>query len=126
MALNPVNSPVIELMGRLDPADGVGRTSGGDRSDKVCMTIRVRDESISDIRFECDGCQATVACAATAARLARGRHLDEAAEIAPDTVADALGTLPSQYRHCAELACEALSAAIMDYVFRCVERERPE
>ena len=52
MTLNPVNSPVIELMGRLDPADGIGRTSGDDRSDSICMTIRVRDESISDIRFE--------------------------------------------------------------------------
>ena len=116
---------ILDLMGRLDPADGVGTTSPGECSDTVRMTIRVRDETISEIRFECDGCQATAACAAKAAELARGLHLDDAAEIAPDTVADALGCLPREYRHCAQLACEALSGAIMDYVFRCVERERP-
>jgi len=121
----PPSSPHVRpaFRGRLDPADGVGSTSPGECSDTVRVYLRVREDAIREISFECDGCEATAACAAKAVDLAAGRNLDDASEIAPDTVADAMGGLAPEYRHCARLACEALSAAIMDYVVRCVDRE---
>ena len=125
MTNKPPSENVAAFRGRLEPADAVAAISPGECSDTVRVYLRVREDVIREISFECDGCETTVACVAKAMELAAGRNLDEASDIAPDTVADAMGGLAPEYRHCAQVACEALSAAIMDYVFRCVEGENP-
>jgi nitrogen fixation NifU-like protein len=59
-----------------------------------------------------------VACGSIVAELARGKDLDEAAQIGGDTVLEALGALPEEERHCAYLAAEALQAAIHQWMLK--------
>ena len=110
--------------GRLDDADGVGVAKAGECGDVMRIAIGVRDDHIRRIAFQCKGCPAAIACGSMTTELALGRHLDDAATIADETVASALGGLPPDKRHCSNLGAEALENAIMDYVVRSVERER--
>ena len=43
------------------------------------------------------------------------KSLEEAAELSNKAVADALGGLPAQKKHCSNLAADAVRAAIEDY-----------
>jgi nitrogen fixation NifU-like protein len=111
--------------GELEDADGVGTATSGACGDVLRIWIRVENEHIADIAFKCRGCPAAIACASMTTQLAKGRGLDEADLIADDTIADALGGLPPDKRHCSNLGAEALANAVMDYVVRSVEAELP-
>jgi nitrogen fixation NifU-like protein len=97
-----------------------GRAADGD---VMTIYIRVRDERIREISFQCKGCPAAIACGSMTTELAKARGLDHAAQIADETVAAALGGLPPEKRHCSNLGPQALANAIWDYVVRSVERQ---
>ena len=111
--------------GPMTDPHGVGTAGGQTCSDILTISIRVCDDHISEIAFQCQGCPAAIACASMTTELAKGKHLDAAAEIADDTVAQALGGLSPDKRHCSNLGAEALSNAIMDYVMRQIEAQHP-
>ncbi|HUS46529.1 MAG TPA: iron-sulfur cluster assembly scaffold protein [Phycisphaerae bacterium] len=107
--------------GSLSGHDGYGSASAGECGDVICIWIRVADDRISEVSFKCKGCAAAIACGSVATVLARGKSLDEASHIAGDTIAQVLGGLPPDKRHCSRLAAEALANAVTDYVVRHVE-----
>jgi len=111
--------------GSLAGADGRGTATAGNCGDVICFWIRVADERVSEISFKCKGCAVSIACGSATTELARGRHLDEVAMIAADTIAEALGGLPPDKRHCSQLAAEALANAVTDYLVRAVEKQLP-
>lgn len=104
--------------GEIDSPDGVGEAGDPSCGDAVRITIRVEDNRIADIRFLTYGCPAAIALASAATELARGRTLDEAAEITDREVAEALGGLPEHKLHCSSMAVDALRASIRDHVLR--------
>ena len=65
--------------GTLVDVDGVGTAGGQTCSDTLTISIRVRDDHISEIAFQCQGCPAAIACASMTTELAKGKHLDAAA-----------------------------------------------
>ncbi|MBU0957599.1 MAG: iron-sulfur cluster assembly scaffold protein [Nanoarchaeota archaeon] len=77
--------------------------------------IKVKDNKISDIKFQTLGCPAAIATSSMVTQLAMGKTLDEALKITNKDVADALGKLPPIKMHCSNLAADALKAAIADY-----------
>ncbi len=107
--------------GMLENANGIGSSSDSECSDVIKFYIRVEDDVITEAKFQCDGCETSVACGSITTELARGKHLDEAAEIAGETIVQALGGLAAEYRHCGATAAEALSAAIWDYTVHAIE-----
>ncbi|MCY2928513.1 MAG: iron-sulfur cluster assembly scaffold protein [Planctomycetota bacterium] len=107
--------------GPMENADGTGTGGGGECSDTLTIRIRVAGERIVEARFECEGCPPTVACGSIITEMAAGKDLDEAAAIAGESVCDALGIVAAEYRHCGDLAAEALGNAIMDHVVRSIE-----
>jgi len=109
--------------GRLENPDGVGTAGDASCGDTMSIYIRVRDDVITAITFLCKGCPAAIACGSMTTELAMGKHLDDAAEIADETITQALGGLPADKRHCSNLGAEALASAIMDYVARSVDEE---
>ena len=113
-------------VGVLAGADGVGSAGDAAEGDVMRIHIRVRDERIVEISFQCKGCPAAVASGSMVTELAKGRSLDEAAEITDEMVAAALGGLPEGKRGCSNLGAEALANAIWDYVVRAVERNLAE
>ena len=109
--------------GAIENPDGAGTAGGETCSDTLTIYLRVKDDRISEISFLCQGCPAAIACGSMTTELALGRHLDDAADIADDTIAEALGGLPPDKRHCSNLGAEALANAIMDYITRSIEAE---
>lgn len=109
-------------VGELPDADGVG-TAGHDGHDQTTFWIRVRDEAIAEITFKCHGCPSAIASASMTTQLALGKHVDDAAEIAQDTIVTALDGMPPEKQHAAGLAAEALNNAIMNYVTRSIDAE---
>lgn len=107
--------------GAMADADGTGTGGGGQCSDTLTIRIRVENDRIVEARFECEGCPPTVACASMITEMATGKDLDEAAALVGESVCDALGIVAPEYRHCGDLAAEALGNAIMDHVVRSIE-----
>lgn len=100
--------------GVLSNPDGFGAPEG-ECGDTIGIYLHIRDYRIQDIAFITDGCAYTIACASVATSLAKGRTLDETADIDADEIMRILGGLPQGHIHCAELAASTLRLAIQDY-----------
>lgn len=101
--------------GELSNADGVGTVGNPVCGDVMTIYIKVKDDSIEDIKFKTFGCGAAVATSSMVTELAKGKTLEEAKQITRANVADELGGLPPVKMHCSNLAADALHAAIEDY-----------
>jgi nitrogen fixation NifU-like protein len=103
-------------------ADGRGVVVSPGCGDTVWMYIRVTEEHISDISFQAYGCPSAIACASALTEMALGKHVDEAAQILNEHIAQALD-LPQERKECSAIAASALHEAIYDYVFGLRERK---
>ena len=111
--MNPRN------VGAIENADGVGAVGNPVCGDMMTFYIKVNDEGrLSDVKFKTFGCGAAIAVSSMTTEMATGKTLEEAKSITRQTVADALGGLPSQKMHCSNLGADALHAAIEDYEAR--------
>lgn len=104
-------------IGILDNPSGIG-AAVGQCGDSIEVSLRIEKESIADIKVRPQGCVYTLVCASAMSELAKGRHLDQALELEPHEVANALGGLPDDHLHCARLAVNTLGEAIADYYTR--------
>jgi len=78
----------------------------------------IKDGVIADIKYYSEGCEATRACALTAASLALNKTIKEAMQISAGEVAGLLPPLTKEHTHCAILAVMALYKALADYLLR--------
>lgn len=106
------NSP--QNFGPLETCNGKAKGVGS-CGDSVEIFLSVNGRSIKDIKHIPNGCAYTIACASAVTALVRGRPLEQALGITPEDVADELGGLPEDHRHCAALAVNTLGEAIDDY-----------
>ncbi|MFA5070155.1 MAG: Fe-S cluster assembly scaffold protein NifU [Patescibacteria group bacterium] len=102
-------------LGRIENADGVGEVGNPVCGDIMKLYIKVKDDKITDIKFETLGCGAAIATSSMITDLARGKTIKEAKRISREDIADELGGLPPVKMHCSNLAAEALAKAIKDY-----------
>lgn len=107
--MNPRN------VGEIPDADGVGEAGNGQEGNLLRLYLEVEGEFIKNIKFKTLGCGAAVATSSMITEMAKGKRLEEARQISNDAVAEALGGLPPEKMHCANLAADALHAAIKDY-----------
>lgn len=80
--------------------------------DTMEVYLRLNGERIEQASFTTDGCGPTVACGSTLTTMVRGMSLEEASGITPEDLLAALGGLPEESVHCAELAVSTLREAI--------------
>jgi len=106
---NPRNVGVIE------DADGIGEVGNPVCGDMMTFYIKVKDNVISDVKFQTFGCGAAIAVSSMVSEMAKGKSLDEALKISKEVVAEELGGLPAQKMHCSNLGADALHKAIDDY-----------
>jgi nitrogen fixation NifU-like protein len=83
--------------------------------DLMKIYIKVKDDIITDIKFQTFGCGAAIATSSMVTEMAKGKTLDEAINITRDDVASSLDGLPPIKMHCSNLASDALRAAVEDY-----------
>ncbi len=103
-------------MGEMKDPDGVGRVGNPTCGDLMEVYIKVKDETLEDVKFRTFGCGAAIATSSMVTEMAKGMKLDNALKLSKQDVADELGGLPPIKMHCSNLAADALHAAIKDYM----------
>ena len=76
------------------------------------LAIKMDAGRIAAIRFRAKGCVSAMACASAVTELAQGRQADEASRISKAEIIAAVGGLPAASGHAAQLAIDALVAAL--------------
>jgi len=107
--MNPRNQ------GEITEADGVGEVGNPTCGDIMRIFLTVKDNIITDVKFQTFGCGAAVASSSMATELIKGKTLEEAWEVSNKAVAEALEGLPPIKMHCSVLAEEGIHQAINDY-----------
>lgn len=102
-------------VGKIENPDGIGKQGNPVCGDVMELTIKVKDDTIEDIKFRTFGCCAAIATSSMITELVKGKSLEEAERISKQTVAEALDGLPPAKMHCSNLAADALRDAIRDY-----------
>ena len=105
-------------VGKLDDADGIGEVGNAKCGDIMRMYIKVKDDVITDCKFNTFGCGSAIATSSMATELIKGKPISEALELSNKAVVEALDGLPAHKIHCSVLAEEAVRAAVKDYYDR--------
>jgi nitrogen fixation protein NifU and related proteins len=80
--------------------------------DIIRLSLKLQDERIVQIRFKAKGCVPAMACASALTELAHGKTISEASNLTREDLMKAVGGLPNASSHAAQLAIDALSAAL--------------
>ena len=102
-------------VGKMPDADGIGEVGNAKCGDIMRMYIKVRDDVITDVKFNTFGCGSAIASSSMATEMIKGKPVSEALELSNKAVVEALDGLPAQKIHCSVLAEEAVKAAVKDY-----------
>jgi nitrogen fixation protein NifU and related proteins len=98
--------------GEIADADASAEIENPACGDVLRLTIKMNGDRISDLRFKAKGCVPAIACASAMTELVRGKNIREARSLRRDVLVEALGSLPPASTHAAQLALDALSAAL--------------
>jgi len=102
-------------MGEMNNPDTEATVGNPTCGDVMKIMIKVKDNTIKDIKFQTFGCAAAIASSSMTTELAKGKTLEEAKKITNKDVSVALGKLPPIKEHCSNLAADALKKAIENY-----------
>ena len=105
-------------VGKIDDADGIGEVGNAKCGDIMRMYIKVKDDVITDCKFNTFGCGSAIATSSMATELIKGKPISEALELSNKAVVEALDGLPAHKLHCSVLAEEAIKKALQDYFDR--------
>ena len=108
--MNPRN------VGEIENPDGIGEEGNPVCGDMMTFYIKVKDNRLEDVKFKTFGCGAAIAVSSMVSEMAKGKTLDEAMKITPQSVAAELEGLPKNKFHCSNLGAQALHKAIQDYL----------
>ena len=88
--------------------------------DDMEFYILIKNNNIEDIMFYTEtGCEATIACGSTVAKMAIGKSINDAMGISPKKILEALKYgLPDNHHHCAILATSTFYKAMAYYLIQ--------
>ena len=98
-----------------DKEISVSQSYKGPCNDTISLFLKIRNNIIEKANFTTDGCAATVATASQVTILIEGKSLSFAENLTTEEIDNALGGLPINHKHCAELASKTLIKAIKKY-----------
>ena len=102
-------------VGEIPDADGIGQVGNPKCGDIMKMYIKVKDNVITDVKFNTFGCGSAIATSSMATEMIKGKPVSEALKLSNKAVAEALDGLPAYKMHCSVLAEEAIKSAVKDY-----------
>jgi len=111
---SPVAQEIIKSqdnMGTLEDPDLRGSYRGC-CGDSMRIELRLDGDTIQEARFTTDGCSATIACGGMLTRMLKGKTLSQAGNLKSKQLVEALGGLPEDHVHCAELSMRTLKQTI--------------
>lgn len=95
--------------------DGRGKRSS-DCGDTIEFFLNIKNDTVTDVRFQIRGCNNTLTAAQAAATLVAGKKVKEAMRVSAPEEIDAKAQLPEPNKHCANLASDALKEALRNAV----------
>jgi NifU-like protein involved in Fe-S cluster formation len=101
----------VGSFGRAAAGVVVGQAGSPERAALLRLELKLEGERIAATRFKAFGCGYTIACGSFLSELVRGKSLAQARALAACDVYEPL-ELPDDKRYTAELALEALKAAL--------------
>jgi len=102
-------------MGKIDRPDGFACVKR-DCGDQMEFSLLVKDDLITDVRFQTDGCINAIAAGNSGAELAMGKTVGEAMTITGQDILNFLEGLPEESLHCAEHTVDTLRQALQNYL----------
>jgi nitrogen fixation protein NifU and related proteins len=103
--------------GEIADADATAEIENPACGDVLRLTLKVKDGRIIQAKFKAKGCVAAIACASALTELLAGATLENAKNLRREDVTQAAGGLPQASTHAAQLAVDALSAALRQISF---------
>lgn len=107
--MNPHN------VGELENPDGIGTYGSPVCGDMMQISIKVKEDKITDAKFKTFGCGSAIASSSVATDMIIGMTIDEALDLTNKQIINELGGLPAVKVHCSVLADHAIKSAIYDY-----------
>ena len=98
--------------GDVPDADATAEIENPACGDVLRLTLKIKSGRVAEIRFKAKGCVPSMACASALTELVNGHTLDETRALKRDTLIAAVGGLPQASTHAAQLALDALQAAL--------------
>jgi nitrogen fixation protein NifU and related proteins len=98
--------------GEIAGADATAEIENPACGDVLRLTLKAGEGRIAGARFKAKGCVASIACGSALTELIVGKTLNEAHKLRREDVITAVGSLPQGSTHAAQLAVDALSAAL--------------
>lgn len=98
--------------GEIADADATAEIENPACGDVLRLTLKATAGRITEARFKAKGCVAAIACGSALTELITGKTLSEAKDLRRDDVLAAVGGVPQASTHAAQLALDALSAAL--------------
>lgn len=102
-------------VGRLDAPSGSGTVGNPSCGDVMTIDIIVKDNIITDAKFQTYGCAAAIASGSMTTEMVKGKTIAECKNLSMNDIIKQLGGLPEEKIHCSNLATEALKKAIKNY-----------
>jgi nitrogen fixation protein NifU and related proteins len=99
-------------VGDLAEADAVVEISNPVCGDVIRLGLKIQADRIDQIRFKAKGCVPALACGSALTELALGKTAADARKLNRDDLITAVGGLPQASTHAAQLALDALAAAL--------------
>jgi nitrogen fixation NifU-like protein len=98
--------------GEVSEPDATAEIENPACGDVLRLTLRISGGRIAEIRFKAKGCVPSMACASALTELVNGKTLAETQELKRETLIAEVGGVPQASTHAAQLALDALSAAL--------------
>ena len=102
-------------VGEIKEPDGLGECASDICGDVIRFYLKMNGDKITDVKFQCFGCVGSVACSSVLTEIILGKEIETANSLKESDVLKALGGLPEEKNHCANLAIGALRQAIESY-----------
>ena len=103
-------------IGKIKNADGIGKVGNIICGDVMWFYIKVKNNKISDIKFQTFGCVVAIAVSSMLTEMVKGKTLKYAMKITNKDILEKAGKVPPIKVHCSVLAADALYEAIYDYL----------
>ena len=98
--------------GEVSAPDATAEIENPACGDVLRLTLKFSSGRISEVRFKAKGCVPSMACGSALTELISGKTADEAHKLRREDVIAAVGGLPQASTHAAQLALDALFAAL--------------
>lgn len=98
--------------GDIPDADATAEMENPGCGDVVRLSLKIDGNRIVGVRFKAKGCVPAMACASALTELVQGKTVPEARSLQRDDLVAAVGELPQASAHAAQLALDALAAAL--------------